>query len=61
MLTKLACSMSDSYSEESYSLMTSPRNYFLWLSVVHHGGVNLVLNVLLYLTSTSYDEWSNMS
>ena len=47
---------SDTQSGELNSLMATVRNGFLWRSVVHLGGISLVLNVLLWLTTMLLGE-----
>ena len=41
--------------------MATGRNNFLWLLVVHLGGIILVLNVLLWLTTISWSGWEPLS
>ena len=53
--------VSDTQSEELNSLMATGRNDFLWRSVVHRGGISLALNVLLWLTTTSWSGWEPLS
>ena len=49
--------VSDTRSKELNSLMATGRNDFLWRSVVHLTGIRLELNVLLWLTTTSWSAW----
>ena len=41
--------------------MTAGRKDFLWRSVVHLGGISLALNVLLFLTTTSWSGCETLS